>query len=113
MEDIETVDKPLDGTPYLTYKAFKKIPSDLLITEETPEGSSIYAADFPKSFALILRKYHKPASPSFPSGGYTLWNPKLQVIYSCYLDAAMIHPKNKRKSRKKEKMSRKLSKFFE
>lgn len=112
MSNIEILEKPIDGAPHLSYKAFKRIPPEFLITEETPVGSTVYAAEFPKTVKLILRQYHRPASKCFPSGGYTLWNPKQQMIYSCYLDSAMVHPDNKKKKRRK-RISRKVSKFFE
>lgn len=113
MSKIEIMEKLVDGSPHLSYKVFKRVPPEFLITEETPVGSTVYAAEFPKTVKLRLRKYHKPNSPGFPSGGFTLWNPKQQVIYSCYLDCAMIHPDNKKKKRKKRRMSKKLSTFFE
>jgi hypothetical protein len=112
MLNIEILEKPILGSPHMSYKAFKEIPTELLITEETPVGATVYAAEFPKSIKLILRKYHKPQSQHFPSGGYTLWNPKTQVVYSCYLDGAMVHPDNKKHKRKKQ-LSRKVSSFFE
>jgi hypothetical protein len=112
MTQIEIIEQAMDGSPHLTYKAFKNIPPELLITEDTPSGTTVYVANFPRSFKMKLRKYHKPATDSFPSGGYSLWNPKLQVIYSCYLDAAMIHPDNAKNKRKKQ-VSRKVAAFFE
>lgn len=109
MSNIEIIEKPIDGSSHLSYKSFKNIPNDLLINEDTPKDTSVYVAEFPKTVQFKLKKFHKPASPLFPSGGYTLWNPKDQSIYSCYLDAAMIHPKNKVKKRKNSKKNM----FFE
>lgn len=112
LKNVEITTRPIDGSPHLSYKAFTRIPAELTITEETPKGTLVYAADFPRTQRMMLRKYHKPASQGFPTGGFTLWNPKLNNIYSCYLDAAMIHPDNLKKRRKKKNKT-KLSNFFE
>jgi len=112
MPSVEIIEKPILGSTYMTYKAFKQVPIDLLITEDTPIGSTICVAGFPKNAKLILRKYHKPATDSFPSGGLTLYNPAAQVLYSCYLDAAMVHPSNKKKSRSST-LPRNIANFFE
>lgn len=83
----------------IAYHMFEDIPDGIRITAETPPGTFIWVAKEPKTYKFRLKKFHLVGEKSFPKGGYTLWDPKLEQTFCCYYDCAVIHPDNFKKSR--------------
>lgn len=85
----------------LPYDAFESIPTDMILTEDTPRGTICLVAGRPRSDKFLFREYRTKQSKMFPYGGYILWDCKHDQEYCCYFDCACIHPDVFKKTRKK------------